>query len=59
MIQYGEMPEPEAGPGDVLIRVRASALNRLDLYTRAGLRGTRVAPEEMRRLRRRDRCARP
>ena len=50
VIQYGDMPEPEAGPGEVLVRVRASALNRLDLYTRAGLRGTKVAPEEMPRI---------
>ena len=49
-IQYGDMPEPEAGPGEVLVRVRASALNRLDLYTRAGLRGTKVAPEDMPRI---------
>ena len=38
---YGERPEPEAGPGEVKIRVRATALNRLDLYTRAGGRGLR------------------
>ena len=50
VIQYGDLPEPEAGPGEALVRVRASALNRLDLYTRAGLRGTKVAPEEMPRI---------
>ena len=38
---YGDRPEPEAGPGEVKIQVRASALNRLDLYTRAGGRGLR------------------
>ena len=38
---YGERPEPEAGPAEVKVRVRASALNRLDLYTRAGGRGLR------------------
>ncbi|MYC29139.1 MAG: zinc-binding dehydrogenase [Chloroflexi bacterium] len=38
---YGERPEPEAGSDDVKVRVRASALNRLDLYTRAGGRGLR------------------
>ena len=38
---YGDCPEPEAGPGEVKIQVRASALNRLDLYTRAGGRGLR------------------
>ena len=28
---YGDRPEPEAGPGEVLLRVRASALNYADL----------------------------
>lgn len=28
---YGDLPEPEPGPGEVLLRVRASALNRADL----------------------------
>jgi NADPH:quinone reductase-like Zn-dependent oxidoreductase len=32
-----EAPDPVAGPGEVLIRVRASALNRLDLFIRKGL----------------------
>lgn len=40
-LQYGDLPEPEVGPNDVKVRVRASALNRLDVYTRAGVRGTR------------------
>ncbi|MCI0840413.1 MAG: zinc-binding dehydrogenase [Chloroflexi bacterium] len=42
VLTYGDVPEPEVGPNDVKIRVRACALNRLDLYTRAGARGTRV-----------------
>ena len=50
VIEYGDMPEPTAGPGEVVIRVRACSLNRLDLYTRAGTRGTRVAPEQMPRI---------
>ena len=41
VISYGDLPDPEIGPNDVLVRVRASALNRLDVYTRAGERGTR------------------
>tara|TARA_B100000029_G_scaffold175376_1_gene172646 strand:+ start:881 stop:1909 length:1029 start_codon:yes stop_codon:yes gene_type:complete len=36
---YGNRPEPEIGPTDVKIKVRAAALNRLDLYTREGGRG--------------------
>ena len=39
VLTYGERPEPEAGAGQVKVRVRATALNRLDLYTRAGDRG--------------------
>ena len=38
---YGERPDPAAAAGEVKIRVRASALNRLDLYTREGGRGLR------------------
>ena len=40
-LTYGDLPEPEVGPNDVKVRVRAAALNRLDVYTRAGVRGTR------------------
>ncbi len=39
VLQYGERPEPQAGPGQVKVRVRACALNHLDLFTRAGARG--------------------
>lgn len=33
---YGDRPEPEAGPGEVMLRVHGSALNRLDMGLRAG-----------------------
>ena len=42
VLTYGELPEPEIGPNDMKVRVRACALNRLDLFTRAGARGTRL-----------------
>lgn len=42
VLTYGDLPEPEIGPNDVLVRVRACALNRLDLFTRAGVRGMRI-----------------
>jgi zinc-binding alcohol dehydrogenase/oxidoreductase len=32
-----EAPDPEPGPGEVLVRLRASALNHLDVWTRKGL----------------------
>ena len=42
-LTYGDLPEPAIGPNDVNIRVRACAINRLDLYTRAGVRGSRLS----------------
>ena len=39
---YGDLPDPEPGPGEVLVRVRAAALNHLDLYARSGDNRTRV-----------------
>ena len=39
VLTYGERPEPVLEPHEVKVRVRATALNRLDLYTRAGVRG--------------------
>lgn len=50
VIQVGDMPEPKAGPGEIVVRVRACGLNRLDLYTRAGTRGTKVPPDQLPRI---------
>ena len=33
----GEFPDPEPGPGELLVRVRATALNRADILQRRGL----------------------
>ena len=33
---YGDRPDPAAGPGEVVLRVKASALNHLDLGVRSG-----------------------
>ena len=35
-IKYGDLPDPVAGPGQVLVRVRAAAINPIDTYVRAG-----------------------
>ncbi len=37
VIKVGELPRPEPGPGQVLVRVNATALNPIDLYLRSGL----------------------
>ena len=39
VLTYGDRPEPDVNPGEVKVRVKATSLNRLDLYTRAGGRG--------------------
>lgn len=41
---YGELPTPRPGPNDVLIRVAATSLNRLDIFMREGSHGTRITP---------------
>ena len=38
VLRYEDVPEPDPGPGDVLVRVRACALNHLDLWERRGQR---------------------
>ena len=35
-IRVGDLPQPVPGPGEVLVKVRAAALNPIDLYVRAG-----------------------
>ena len=38
-IQYGELPSPIPEPGEVLIRLEAASLNRMDLFTWEGWSG--------------------
>lgn len=42
VLESVELPELEPGPGEVLVEVRACALNRLDLWVRGGLPGLHV-----------------
>ena len=41
---YGDLPDPVPGPGEVLVRLHAAALNRLDIYARSGANRVRVGP---------------
>src|SRR5450759_1660350 len=43
VLTVGERPDPAPGPGEVLVRVEAAALNRLDLFVRDGIPGVPVA----------------
>ena len=42
VLEYGDLAEPVAGPDEVLVRVRAAALNQLDLFVREGLPGLKL-----------------
>jgi NADPH:quinone reductase len=35
-IRYGELPDPEPGPGEVLVRTEAVAVDTVDTYVRSG-----------------------
>ncbi|MCL6593812.1 MAG: NAD(P)H-quinone oxidoreductase, partial [Alicyclobacillus sp.] len=37
VLYLGEVPDLRPGPGELLVRVRATALNRADLLQRRGL----------------------
>jgi len=34
VLEYGDFPTPEPGPNQVLVRLKAAALNRLDQWVR-------------------------
>ena len=42
VLQYTEVAEPRISPTEVLVRVRACALNHLDLWVRRGLPGVQI-----------------
>ncbi len=42
VLRLGEVPTPEPGPGEVLVRVEACSLNHHDVFTRRGMPGIRV-----------------
>ena len=42
VLRYEDAPDPELAPGEVLVRVRACALNHLDVWARGGLPNVRI-----------------
>src|ERR1700682_4574651 len=46
---FGDRPDPEAGAGEVIVRVRATALNHAGLAIRAGRSATGGLPRILRR----------
>ena len=41
-LQYGDVEDPSAGPGDVVIKVRACAINHLDVWVLRGWPGLKL-----------------
>ncbi len=42
VLRYDDVPDPQPGPGQVLVRVRACALNHLDIWVRRGWPGLKL-----------------
>src|SRR5690606_41737866 len=42
-IEYGDLPDPVLQPGHAIVRVRAAALNHLDLWVLKGWPGLEIA----------------
>ncbi len=42
VLRYEEAPDPVAGPGEAIVRVRACALNYLDIWQRRGIERVRI-----------------
>lgn len=42
VLRMETVPDPGPGPGEILIRVRAASVNRLDLFVRQGMPGVRI-----------------
>ncbi len=42
VLEYGELPDPRPGPGEVLVQLAYVSLNRVDLLTRSGWPGIKL-----------------
>lgn len=42
VLKFEDVPAPKPGPDEVLVRLKAAALNHLDLWIRMGLRGPQI-----------------
>lgn len=43
VLNYSDFPDPEPGPSEALVKLKAAALNRLDLWVRNGWPGIKLA----------------
>ena len=41
-LEYRDWPDPEPRPGDVIVRVKATGLNYLDIFARRGMPGVKI-----------------
>lgn len=44
-LTYGDLPDPTPGPDEVIVRVRATSINRRDLFEREGSHGVRLGSD--------------
>ncbi|MBE0408775.1 MAG: zinc-binding dehydrogenase [Anaerolineales bacterium] len=42
VLEYSQLPDPEPGPGEVLVRLEAAALNGVDIWVRKGWPGLKL-----------------
>src|SRR5437762_12459762 len=42
VLEYEDVPEPNAGPGEVLIKVQATSINHIVIFLRRGMPGIKV-----------------
>jgi NADPH:quinone reductase-like Zn-dependent oxidoreductase len=43
VVRFETLPDPQPGPGEVLVRLHAAALNHLDIWVRRGIPGLKLA----------------